>query len=715
MSKRAVVLAGGFGRRLSPITETRPKPLLPLGDSTVYGELMKRLVAAGFTDISVATMYLAEQIEAIPIEGARVRYFRECAPLGTAGCVRSAASDFDGDFLIVSADTVCDFDFDRLYRRHIDHGGAFSVVCKRVPYPTEYGTVSIHGGLVRSFTEKPSWRRVQTDLVNTGIYIMSPSLLKYIGEGERDFARDLFPALLGRGESIYCLEEQGYWQDIGDVESYYRCAMSYGGGRSNVFFGNAVAAEDTAVTDSLLFSGTVVESGAAVYGSILCENVHIGRNAFVGKGCVIGGGTVVGDGAYIAGGTVLKSGLVVEKGTRVMKSVIFGEIRKRHMENGTVSGRYGSYVSGELALRLGGALSYTAGAGTAIGVFHDGSSEGRAIGDSLLCGVRIYGGRAYDLGEGFESLAAFTAAELGFAYTVTVRVRKGVATLHIFDGDGLTPATAEERAIEAALSRPVPTAVSAGELLTLDGEDAPKFRYAARLTETVPSLRGARLYVGEKNPASEFLFSAAHKLGAEVDYGTGGDRDSFWVSEDGLYAEARLGNVDCGFWGLVALGAKGERGEVALPALCPRFVEETVAKEGGKAAFYGEASGRGREAAHRTLWTVDGNALVLKVLDSVLRSGKTAAELYGTLPHAVMDYKTCPCSEDEKAATMEALSAHGSRGRGGEGILLSYRGGSVTVVPQSGAAFRLYAEAVSTEAAEEILAETEKLIRRKDR
>ncbi len=710
MCRYAVVLAGGFGRRLFPLTETLPKPLLPMGDSTVYGLLAQRLAAAGAEKVSVTTMYRAEQVEAYPVKLKDVRYFRENMPLGTAGCVKNAAADFDDSFLVVSGDTVSDFDFNAIMQKHRAHGGEISVVCKRVSSPTEYGTVFASDGIITGFTEKPSWGRTLTNLVNTGIYVMSPRLLSYIGEGYQDFAADLFPRLLRAGVPIHCIEETGFWCDIGDVESYYACCFRYGGGK-NILFGTAHVAEDSALAGCVLLEGATVESGAAVYDSILCNNVSVGKNAFIGKGCIIGADTVIGDGAYIAGGTVLKSKLNIEKGSRVMKSVIFGEVRKRHIDGGRISGRYGSYINGELCLRLGGALAYVAGAGSAVGVFGDGSAEGKALADSILCGVRIYGGRACDLGEGFGALAAFSAVEYKLSFAVTVRVKGGIAFLSLFDGDGLPPTHKEERAIEAALLRPMPTAVSAGEVLTFDGDDAPKFRYAARLTHTVESLRGARLYVGEKNTASEFLYSVATKMGADAEYGNGTDKDVFFVSEDGLYAEARLGtDTDCSFWGLLCIAAKGAAGEVALPTLCPRFVEEAVERSGGKAVFYGDATGRQREAAYRCFWSVDGNALVLKALEAALKQGKSLENLYFETPKRVIESKTCLVDEEKKAETMDKLSSEGIKGRGGEGIMLKYTRGSVTVVPLNGGGFRLFAEAVSNEAAEEIFAETEKKI-----
>lgn len=715
MSKYAVVLAGGYGKRLLPITEVLPKPLLPLGNGTVYETAINSLIRHGFTEIAVTTMYKAEMIEAVHVRGADLFFCRESVPLGTAGSVKTAAFSFDDDFLVISGDTVCDFNLRAVMKKHKEGGADISVVCTRVGTPTEYGTVFAQGGYIKRFVEKPSWQRTLTDLVNTGIYVISPRVLRYIGDGRQDFAADLFPRLLAAGVPIRCIEENGYWCDIGDLESYYRCCFRAAGGAKNVLFGTASIAADSAVEGCILFSGAAADSGSAAYGSILCERAYLAPRSFVGEGCVIGAGTSVGEGAYISGGTLLRSGLNVEKGARIMKSIVFGEIRKRHMENGRITGRYGSYINGELCLALGGALSFTAGAGSAVGVMHGEGEEAKALADSVLCGIRIYGGRAYDLEDGFDGLAAFAAKEYGLAFSVIVKVRGNIASITVFDGDGLFPTGKEERAIEAALARPAPTTVSAGKTVVLEHVERVKYRYALALTELVPTLKGLSFTVSEKNAASEFLYSVAEKLGAQVEYGKDGAGCAVYVSEDGMYAEARLEDgTECSFWGLICIGA-ALGGEVALPTRAPRFVEEAVKRGGGKAVFYGEADGREREAVYRCFWSYDGNALALRALYAGLVLKKPLYELASLFPKQVVESKTVRCNEENKAHTINRLYEKGSAARGGEGVVLSYSAGSVVVVPMSSGGFRLFAEAVSTEAAEELFLKTEKEIKQAEK
>lgn len=712
MSKYALVLAGGYGKRLLPITETLPKPLLPYGTDTVYQNAVRQLVKHGFTEIAVTTMYKAEMIEAVRIKGAQLCFYRENVPLGTVGCVKSAAAAYDDSFIVVSGDTVCDFDFDAIMKEHKRSGAILSVVCTRVNKPTEYGTVFVRGGSIAHFVEKPSWRRTLTNLVSTGIYVLEPEVLALIGDGKQDFASDLFPKMLAAGVPIHCIEASGYWCDIGDIESYYRCCFRAAGNVRNVLFGSARLAPDSAVNGCILFDGATVDEGSAAYGSIVCAGARLSRGCFVGESCVLGANTVIGEGAYISSGTLLKAGLSVEKGTRVMKSIVFGEIRKRHIENGKIIGRYGSFVNGEFCASLGGALSYTAGAGAAIGVMHSDSAESAALADGILCGVRLYGGRALNLEDGFDALCAFAAKEYSLAFSVIVKVKSGIASIALFDGDGLPPTAAEERAIEAAIARPTPTAVSAGEMITLAPEERVKFRYAQALTETIPTLEGASFIIKEKNSASEFLYAVAEKLGASVKYESDEAEDAFFVSKDGLYAEALLKDgSECSFWSLICIGAT-LGGEVALPVRSPRFVEEAVLRGGGRPVFYGEAGGREREAAYRCFWSCDGNALALRALYAALKLKKPLGVLASQTPKQTVESKTVRCNEEEKARTIGRLYEKGNAARGGEGVVLSYGTGSVTVIPLSTGGFRLFAEAVSAEAAEELFIKTEKEIKR---
>lgn len=235
---KAILLAGGQGRRLRSITGKLPKPMVPLVGVPVLDRLLELLRRNGFTDVCATLCYRPEVIQEHCGDGSgygvHLRYRIETEPRGTAGAVR-ACSGFYGrdDFLVISGDAACSFDLLRLYRQHQSSGAAVTVALYPDAEPLQYGLVlQDRQGFVRHFIEKPDWPHVVTDLVNTGIYIVSPRAMAYVPEDTPfDFANDLFPLLLAANEPILGVPIDGYWCDIGTPRAYYRCCLDVLDGR----------------------------------------------------------------------------------------------------------------------------------------------------------------------------------------------------------------------------------------------------------------------------------------------------------------------------------------------------------------------------------------------------------------------------------------------------------------------------------------------------
>ena len=235
---KAILLAGGQGRRLRSITGNLPKPMVPLVGVPVLDRLLDLLRRNGFTDVCMTLCYRPEVIQEHCGNGSNygvhLKYRIESEPRGTAGGVR-ACSDFYGedDFLVISGDAACSFDLLGLYRQHQSSGAAVTVALFPDAEPLQYGLVlQDREGYVRHFIEKPDWPHVVTDLVNTGIYIVSPRAMTYVPEDTPfDFANDLFPLLLAADEPILGVPMDGYWCDIGTPRAYYRCCLDVLDGR----------------------------------------------------------------------------------------------------------------------------------------------------------------------------------------------------------------------------------------------------------------------------------------------------------------------------------------------------------------------------------------------------------------------------------------------------------------------------------------------------
>ncbi len=246
---KAVIMAGGEGTRLRPITGETPKPMVKICDRPVLEHIIELLKRNGINDICITLRYLPEKIKSYFGDGSafnvNITYSEELRPLGTAGGVKKCA-DFigGGDFLVISGDCLCSFDLENLILRHKGAGAAATIALTSFPTPTEYGLVVTGAdGRIEKFIEKPSYDKVVTDLVNTGVYVLSADALELIPDGKSyDFGRDFFPAALESGLPLYGFQCGGYWCDIGNAPAYLQANFDSLDGKTGVLPENSRAA-----------------------------------------------------------------------------------------------------------------------------------------------------------------------------------------------------------------------------------------------------------------------------------------------------------------------------------------------------------------------------------------------------------------------------------------------------------------------------------------
>ena len=232
---KAVILAGGEGTRLREIAGGLPKPMMPILGKPMLEHILALLKEHGFEDICMTLRYEPEKIREHFGDGRafglNIQYRIEEEPLGTAGAVKNCM-DFVGkdDFLVISGDCACDFDLTAAFRAH---RGTATIVLSEQEEPLSYGLVlTARNGRITSFLEKPAWERVVTNLVSTGIYVLSPAAMEHVPEGKNfDFAKDLFPLLLEKNIPLQGCILPGYWCDIGTPRAYYQCNLDALDGR----------------------------------------------------------------------------------------------------------------------------------------------------------------------------------------------------------------------------------------------------------------------------------------------------------------------------------------------------------------------------------------------------------------------------------------------------------------------------------------------------
>jgi len=228
----AIIMAGGEGTRLKSITGDLPKPMVNLCGKPILEHILRLLVKNGVKEACITLRYRPEVIRNYFGDGERfgikLHYHTEDTPLGTAGGVRACEEFYgDRDFLVISGDCACDFDLQPLMEAHLRHRPAVTMALYAHEQPLQYGIVlTDRTHRVVSFIEKPAWDHVVSDLVNTGIYVVSPAAMKYVPTDKPfDFSKDLFPRLMELQHDILGLPMEGYWCDIGTPRSYHQCAV----------------------------------------------------------------------------------------------------------------------------------------------------------------------------------------------------------------------------------------------------------------------------------------------------------------------------------------------------------------------------------------------------------------------------------------------------------------------------------------------------------
>ena len=234
----AIIMAGGEGTRLKTVTGDLPKPMAKLCGKPVLEHILNLLKRNGITDACITLRYRPEVIQDYfgngEKFGMRLSYHEESEALGTAGGVRACADYYGNrDFLVISGDCACDFDLRPLMEAHHRHRPAVTMALYAHEQPLQYGIVLTDRlNRVVSFVEKPDWSRVVSDLINTGIYVVSPAAMEFVPENTVfDFAKDLFPKLMARDHEIRGLPLKGYWCDIGTPAAYHQCNLDALAGR----------------------------------------------------------------------------------------------------------------------------------------------------------------------------------------------------------------------------------------------------------------------------------------------------------------------------------------------------------------------------------------------------------------------------------------------------------------------------------------------------
>lgn len=451
---KAVIMAGGQGTRLRPLTCNRPKPMVPVANKPIMEHIIELLKKYEFTDIAVTLQYMPEIIKEYFHDGGdlgvKIRYYTEDIPLGTAGSVKNAEEFLDDTFIVISGDALTDIDLDKAVDFHFRKGSIATLVLKKVDIPLEYGVVvTDEEGRITRFLEKPSWGEVFSDTVNTGIYILSPEVLGYFNKNENfDFSKDLFPMLLKENRSMYGYVTEDYWCDIGDLKAYNQAHMDIMNGQVGVnIAGNEIReglwvgegteidedaqiispciigrnnrvkasaaigkysvvgdfniiGERSGIKRSIIWKNCIIDVNVQLRGSVICNKVHLKDNVSAFEHSIIGDDTVIKQNAVIKPNIKIWPNKLIEAGVEVNSNLVWGSKCVRSIfGNRGITGEINIDITPEFASKLGAAYGALFNGNGKVGVSCDDSSSAEMIRNSFITGLMSSGVEVYDFGK----------------------------------------------------------------------------------------------------------------------------------------------------------------------------------------------------------------------------------------------------------------------------------------------------------------------------
>ncbi len=572
-------MAGGEGTRLRPLTSNVPKPMMPLANRPMMEHILDLLKSHGFDEIVVTVAFMANHIRNWFGDGSeygvKMVYAAEDTPLGTAGSVRNAMDELTEPFLVISGDVLTDLDITKIVEFHKEKRALATIGLIRVDNPLEFGIVITRDdGSIERFLEKPGWGQVFSDTINTGVFVLEPEIFDYIAPDRAvDFSSEVFPALLADGKPLYGAVGEGYWEDVGNLESYVRAHADILDRRvivgidgfeqsESLFIGDNVKVHPDAevIGPGVIGDNCRIEAGVrigpySVLGDnvrvrakanlervVVADNAYLGesvsiRGAVVGRACdlrkgvsvaegaVIGDECFIGDGATVGADVKIYPFKTIEAGAAINSSIVWESKGARSLFGKFgVSGLANVDITPELVTRLAMAYGSTLPQGATVITARDSSRSARMLKRAVHAGLNAAGVSVQDLEVVPIPVTRFVTRRPALSGAVALRVDRedpNIVIIQFIGADGADMSESEHRKIERIFNREDYRRVIPAEIGDIDYAPRALEHYATAIESMVDlrTIRDARIKV-----VADYGFGAVSfmmpnllaKLGADV-------------------------------------------------------------------------------------------------------------------------------------------------------------------------------------------------------
>lgn len=523
---KAVVMAGGFGTRIQPLTNAVPKPMLPILNRPMMEDVVIRLKKIGIKEFIFLLYFKADVVRNYFGDGSefgiKIDYVVPDDDYGTAGAVKKA-QDLIGKspFFIVSGDLITDFDFAKIVDYHKEKSSKLTITVTPVVDPLQFGVVIVgNDGKIERFLEKPSWGEVFSDTINTGIYILEPEILDEIpADTNYDFSKDLFPKLMKKGLDLWGFSTRGYWRDVGNPSSYreviddiflkkvnlpimgekivFDNGVIYVGDNvkmdtkikvkgvnvlgnnidiegqasiENIVVGdNTVIGKGTTIKNSTIWNDCFVGERVVIKNSVICNNVIVGKKTEISQGAIIAERCELEKGVRVEKDIIIWPNKLIEEGSIVSQNVIWGDKYKKSIfEGGKVSGHTNVELSCDIAIKLAQSFAAIFPAKTRIFASRDYHNASRMlkqafVGGLLSSGIEIVNSKFVPSNVLINSLIGDEKMQAGVHFRQS-ETSALESEILFYDKNGMLIDTATEKACERIFFRENFRRVSSDEI-----------------------------------------------------------------------------------------------------------------------------------------------------------------------------------------------------------------------------------------------------------